>query len=85
MLKKLKIFPTPALPEKCHFGISQTCIFLIQMGKYLPFKCPGVNWWWFSSVLKAFQKVEKIEVFHDRGPARKLSFWGISHFHLFLT
>ena len=75
--------PTPALCEKCHFGIHKFAYFSSK--SYLYFKCPVVNWWWFSSVLKTFQKVEKIEVFHDRGPARELSFWGISHFHLFLT
>ena len=83
--KNWRFSPPRPCVKNVILGISQTCIFLIQMGKYLPFKCPGVNWWWFSSVLKTFQKVEKIEVFHDRGPARKLSFWGISHFHLFLT
>ena len=83
--KNWRFSPPQPCVKNVILGISQTCIFLIQMGKYLPFKCPGVNWWWFSSVLKTFQKVEKIEVFHDRGPARELSFWGISHFHLFLT
>ena len=51
-------FSWPRTCEKLSFlGISHFCIFLIQMSKYLHFKCPGVNWWCFSSFLKAFQKV----------------------------
>ena len=83
--KNWRFSPPGPCVKNVILGISQTCIFLIQMGKYLPFKCPAVSWWWFSSVLKTFQKVEKIEVFDDRGPARELSFWGLSHFQLFLT
>ena len=74
-------FSWPRTCEKLSFlGISHFCIFLIQMSKYLHFKCPGVNWWCFSSFLKAFQKVEKIEDFHDRGPAKNCHFWA---FHIF--
>ena len=76
-------------PRTCEknviFGISHFCIFLTQISKYAHFKGPLVNWWWFSSFLKAFQKVKKFEDFHDRWPARKMSFWGISHFCIFLT
>ena len=84
-LKNLKIFPIPAMHEKCHFGHFTNLHISHPNGQIFTFRYPGVNWWWFSSVSKIFQKVEKIEVFHDRGPARELSFWGISHFHLFLT
>ena len=62
------------------FGISHFCIFLTQISKYAHFKGPVVNWWWFSSFLKAFQKVEKFEHFHDRGPAKNCHFWA---FHIF--
>ena len=61
-------------------GISHFCIFLTQISKYAHFKGPVVNWWWFSSFLKAFQKVEKFEDFHDRGPATNCHFWA---FHIF--
>ena len=39
--------------------VSKFCIFLIQMSKYLHFSCPEVNWCWFLSFKKAFQKVTK--------------------------
>ena len=69
-------FSWPRTCEKVSFlGISQTCIFFIQMSKYLHFMCTGVNWWCFSSFWKTFWRVEKIESFHDPGPARKMSFW----------
>ena len=74
-------FSWPRTCEKLSFlGISHFCIFLIQMSNYLHFKCPGVNWWCFSSFLRAFQKVEKMEDFHDRGPAKNCHFWA---FHIF--
>ena len=79
-------FSWPRTCDKLSFlGISQTCIFFIQMNKSLHFKCPVVNWWWLSSIWKTFWKVQKIEIFHDRGPARKMSFLGISQTCIFLT
>ena len=81
--KNLKILMTADLREKCHFWAFH--FFLSQISKYAYFKGPVVNWWWFSSFLKAFQKVEKFEEFHDRVPARKISFLDISHFCVFLT
>ena len=43
-------FSWPRTCEKLSFlGISHFRIFLTQMSKYLHFKCPVVNWWWFSS------------------------------------
>ena len=71
--------PQPCL-ENVILGISQICMFLIQMGKYLHFKCPVVNWWWISSVLKTFQKVKKTEVFHDRDLRENCHFGA---FHIF--
>ena len=54
--KNLKIFHDRGPAKNCFpdrgpafFGISQFCIFLTQMSKYSHFKCPVVNWWWFSS------------------------------------
>ena len=43
--KNWRFSPPRPCVKNVILGISQTCIFLIQMGKYLPFKCPGVNWW----------------------------------------
>ena len=63
--KILKIFPT--LPCR-HFCLnSHMCTDFIQMSKFLYFSCPEVRIWWFSSVLKTFRKIEKIEDFpHPR-------------------
>ena len=48
--RKIWRFSWPRTCEKLSFlGISQFCIFLTQMSKYSHFKCPVVNWWWFSS------------------------------------
>ena len=77
-------FSWPRTCEKLSFlGISHFPIFLTQMSKYLHFKCPVVNWWRFSSFGKPFQKVEKIEVFHDRGPAKKCQFLAFHSFAYF--
>ena len=59
--KKFDDFHDRGPARKMSFlGISHFCIFLIQISKYAHFKGPVVNWWWLSSFLKAFQKVEKI-------------------------
>ena len=48
--RKIWRFSWPRTCEKLSFlDISQFCIFLTQMSKYSHFKCPVVNWWWFSS------------------------------------
>ena len=79
--RKIWRFSWPRTCDKLSFlGISHFCIFLTQISKYAHFKGPVVNWWWFSSFLKAFQKVEKFEDFHDRGPATNCHFWA---FHIF--
>ena len=54
------------------------------MSKYLPFKCPVVNWWWCSSVYKAFQKVEKKNENCLTADLRKNDIFGSSHFCIFL-
>ena len=64
--------------------ISHFCIFLLQISKFLHFSCPVVNWWWFSLIIMAFQKVEKIEVFDDCGPVKKANFLLLSQFCMFL-
>ena len=51
-------------------------------GQILHFKCPVVNWWWFSSFWKIFQKAEKIEDFHDRGPIEKVNFANFTFLHI---
>ena len=73
-------FPWPR--RMLFLGNSPFYIFLIQMSKYLPFKCPVVNWWWCSSVYKAFQKVEKKWKLSDRGPAEKWHFWQFTFLHI---
>ena len=55
------------------------------MSKYLLFKCPMVNCCCLFHFKRVSRKLKKIVVFHDRGPAKKLSFWGISQFYLFLS
>ena len=55
----LKAFPESRInwsfswPRTCEemsiLGISEFCIFVIQMSKHSHFKCPVVIWWWFSS------------------------------------
>ena len=84
--KKLKIFMTANLREKCHFWAFH--IFSYFSPKSANMHISRVLWstgGGFHHFLKAFQKVEKFEDFHDRGPARKMSFLGISHFCIFLT
>ena len=71
-------WPVPAR-KMSFFGISHFRIFHTQISKYAQFKGPVVNWWWFSSFLKAFQKVEKFKDFHDRWPATNCHFWA---FHI---
>ena len=85
-LKKLKIFLTPSLREKCHFGHFTNLHISHPNGQIFTFQVSCGQLVVVFINFKDFpESQKKIELFHDRGPARKLSFWGISHFHLFLT
>ena len=79
--KKLKIFMTANLREKCHFWAFH--IFSYFSPKSANMHISRVLWstgGGFHHFLKAFQKVEKFEDFHDRGPARKMSFRIFAYF-----
>ena len=64
--KKINVFNHPGPVEKWSILLfSHYCTFLLQISKILQLSCSVVNWWWFSSFLKAFQKVEKLQVFKN--------------------
>ena len=65
-IEKIEDFPPPRPCQ--HFYLnSHMCTDFIQMSKFLYFSCPEVSIWWFSSVLKTFRKIEKIEDFPQPG------------------
>ena len=83
--KKMKFSMTTCMSKIMPFLLlSHFCIFLIQMSKYLHFSCSQVNWWWFWSFEKIFQKVVKMEAFDDRGQVENMPFLLHSHFSIFL-
>ena len=50
------------------------------MSELLYFRCPDVILWWYPTILRAFEKIIKIEVLDDCGPAEKYDFLT---FHMF--
>ena len=50
------------------------------MSEFLLSRDADVILWWFSSIEKALEKIQKIEVFDDRGSVEK---WNIFHIHNF--
>ena len=63
-------------------GISHFYIFLTQISKYAHFKGPVVNWWWFPSFLKAFQKVENLKIFNTEDLRQIVIFGHFTFLHI---
>ena len=57
-------------PRTCrHFCLNlYMCTFSLQMSEFLYFSCVEVKIWWFSSISKTFQKIEKIKALAYHGP-----------------
>ena len=65
-IEKIKVFDHRG-PGELFWLNSLMCPFSIQMIEFVYFSCPRVRIWGFSSFLKTFQKIEKIEVFAHSG------------------
>ena len=82
-LKKLKIFPIPCLREKCHFGHFTNLHISHPNGQIFIFQ---VSCGQLVVIFISFEDLpENQKNWSFLWPARKMSFWGISHFHLFHT
>ena len=71
-IEKIEVYAHRGPGELFWFN-SLTCPFSIQMSEFVYFSCPGVRIWGFSSFLKTFKKIEKIEVFARHRPGEL--FW----------
>ena len=76
-------------PRTCRtmwfLDILHFCRFCSQMSEFLHFSCPDVVLWWFPAILRAFEKIKKMEVFDDCRPAQKCDFWTFDIFADFAT
>ena len=78
--KKNRSFRWWRTSRKMFLYISYFSRFCSQMCELLHWRCANVMLWWFPAILRAFEKIIKIEVLNDRRPAEKCVFF---NFHMF--
>ena len=81
-LKKIEVFDGRGPAQILCLDVSNFFRFCSQMSESLQFRRPDVLLWWFPAILRAFEKIKKIQVFNDRGPAEKCRLWTFRTFAL---